>query len=176
MIYVHTPRLLLRDWREEDVAHFARMNADEQVMRYFPKVLSSEETQELYDIIVSEIREAGFGLYAAELKETRGFIGFIGFHKAAFEADFTPCVEIGWRLKQEAWGNGYATEGAEACLTYGFDTLGFGEVYSFTAEINKPSIRVMEKTGMQLAGTFDHPKVEPGSPLRKHVLYKKAAH
>lgn len=174
MIHVETPRLRLRDWREEDVAPFCRMNADKQVMTYFPKTLSDEETRALYQVIIAEIRQSGFGLYAAELKQTSEFIGFIGFHKATFEADFTPCVEIGWRLKADAWGNGYATEGAEACLRHGFGALGLEDVFSFTAEINKPSIRVMEKAGMRFSGTFEHPKVEQGSPLLKHVLYKKS--
>ncbi|WP_028543292.1 GNAT family N-acetyltransferase [Paenibacillus taiwanensis] len=171
MIYIETSRLNLRDWEERDVEPFCRLNADEQVMTYFPKTLTPDETISFYHAIQSEFEACGFGLYAVETKQNKEFIGLIGFHKATFEADFTPCIEIGWRLKKEAWGQGFATEGAAACLQYGFNELGFSEVYSFTAEVNKPSQNVMNKIGMSYLNTFDHPKVEPNSPLRKHVLY-----
>lgn len=171
MIYLETSRLLLRDWEEADLEPFSRLNADEQVMRYFPKTLSPEETHGFYQSIVAEFKECGFGLYAVEVKERKEFIGFIGFHRPTFESDFTPCVEIGWRLKKEAWGKGYATEGATACLQLGFNQLGFDEVYSFTATINTPSQNVMTKIGMSYLKLFDHPRVEKDSPLCKHVLY-----
>jgi RimJ/RimL family protein N-acetyltransferase len=171
MIYLETTRLRLRDWVETDLEPFSKLNADEEVMRFFPKTLSNEETLVFYDAIISEFKECGFGLYAVELKEKKEFIGFIGFHRAFFEADFTPCIEIGWRLKKEAWGKGYATEGAAACLQYGFQELGFKDIYSFTAEINNPSINVMKKIGLNFIKTFNHPKVTKDSPLKKHVLF-----
>jgi len=171
MIYIETSRLRLRDWEAADLEPFCQLNADKQVMRYFPKTLSIEETTAVYHAFVSELKECGFGFYAVEVKETKAFIGFIGFHRATFEADFTPCIEIGWRLKQEAWGKGYATEGAEACLQYGFNKLGFSDIYSFTANINEPSKNVMKKIGMHFIKTFSHPRVEKDSPLSEHVLY-----
>ncbi|MBD3917551.1 GNAT family N-acetyltransferase [Paenibacillus sp. PR3] len=171
MIYFETARLQLRDWEETDLEPFRRLNADEEVMTYFPKTLSNEETDVFYQSIMSEFQECGFGLYAVEVKESKAFIGFIGFHRPTFEADFTPCIEIGWRLKKEAWGKGYATEGAKACLQYGFNQLGFTDVYSFTAEVNTPSKNVMSKIGMRFIRTFEHPRVEEGSPLKKHVLF-----
>ena len=174
MIIVETPRLLLRDWRDSDAEPFRQLNADPEVMRYFLKPLSGAESEEFLDRIRAEIQSAGFGLYAAELKESGAFIGLLGFHVPTFVADFTPCVEIGWRLAREAWGHGYATEGASACLAYGFEQLGFDEVYSFTSVPNKPSQNVMQKIGMKFTGTFGHPKVEPGHPLHEHVLYRAA--
>ncbi|MBB6734592.1 GNAT family N-acetyltransferase [Cohnella zeiphila] len=171
MIHLETPRLRLRDWEEADAEPFRRMNADEEVMKYFPKRLTGDETEAFLRSILSEFRECGYGLYAAEAKESGEFIGFIGFHRAAFEADFTPCTEIGWRLKKEAWGKGYATEGAQACLRHGFGLLGFRDVYSFTAELNRPSWNVMNKVGMRFLRFFEHPRVEADSPLRRHVLY-----
>lgn len=150
---------------------FSRMNEDEEVMEYFPNTLNVEETKAFYDRILDEFKEFGFGLYAVEEKDTNRFIGFIGFHRAAFEADFTPCVEIGWRLNKEAWGKGYASEGARACLLYGLDSLGFDEVFSFTADINEPSKKVMKKLSLSFVKTFDHPNVGSSSPLCKHVLY-----
>lgn len=171
MIYLETARLQLRDWKENDFEPFSRLNADEEVMRYFPKTLSIKETNEFYKTIILEFKECGFGLYAVETKENKEFIGFIGFHRAMFEADFTPCIEIGWRLKKEAWGKGYATEGATACLDYGFKELGFKDIYSFTASVNQPSINVMTKIGMNFIKTFNHPKVKENSRLRKHDLF-----
>ncbi len=172
MIHVETSRLILRDWIEADLEPFRRLNADEEVMRYFPAILSSEETNAFYEAIQSEIKECGFGLYAVEVKDSNEFIGFIGFHRATFQADFTPCIEIGWRLKKEAWGKGYATEGASACLEYGFSELGLQEVYSFTADMNRPSQNVMIKAGMSFVKVFDHPRLTDSSPLKKHVLYR----
>jgi len=171
MIHIETPRLQLRDWNETDLKPFSQLNADEKVMRYFPKTLSTEETNVFYQSIIAEINECGFGLYAVEVKETKKFIGFIGFHRATFQADFTPCVEIGWRLKKEAWGKGYATEGAVACIHYGFNELGFSDIYSFTADVNTPSKNLMVKIGMSFIKYFHHPKVEINTPLNKHVLY-----
>lgn len=171
MIYIQTPRLLLRDWAEQDLEPFRQLNADETVMRYFPATLSGEETDKFYEAIQAEFRECGFGLYAVEVKAQQEFIGFIGFHRPVFQADFTPCIEIGWRLKKEAWGQGYATEGAVACLAYGFNELGLGEVYSFTAVVNTPSQNVMKKIGMRYVKNFYHPRVAPESPLCEHVLY-----
>lgn len=172
MIYLETPRLRLRDWEEADLEPFSRMNANADVMTYFPKVSSAEETKTFYQSIVAEFKECGFGFYAVEAKENNAFIGFIGFHRPTFEADFTPCIEIGWRLKKEAWGKGYATEGASACLAYGFKELGFSEVYSFTADVNGPSKNVMTKIGMDFIKYFNHPRVEKDSPLSKHVLFR----
>jgi len=171
MLYIETARLRLRDWEEADLAPFRQLNADAQVMRYFPKILTDEETNAFAAVIRQEFAAYGFGLYAVETKTGREFIGFIGFHRATFAADFTPCVEIGWRLQRSAWGQGYATEGAKACLEYGFTHLDFTKVYSFTAKINKPSERVMQKIGLTFGQEFDHPRVDPGSPLCRHVLY-----
>ncbi|WP_039041586.1 GNAT family N-acetyltransferase [Sporosarcina sp. ZBG7A] len=171
MIYLETARLILRDWKETDLEPFRRLNEDEEVMTYFPASLTYEETNAFYQAIISEIKECGFGLYAVEEKTNKEFIGLIGFHRATFDADFTPCIEIGWRLKKEAWGKGYATEGAAACLEYGFTELNFTDVYSFTADINQPSKNVMRKIGMNFIENFDHPKVKEGSSLKKHVLF-----
>jgi len=172
MIYLETPRLVLRDWQETDLEPFARMNADAEVMRYFPKTLTYEETVRFLDVIRAEFQECGYGLYAVETKEDGAYIGFIGFHRATFVADFTPCTEIGWRLRKEAWGRGYATEGASACLRYGFQSLGLDKVCSFTAEVNTPSRRVMTKLGMRFVKFFDHPRLAKDSPLCRHVLYE----
>lgn len=171
MIYFETKRLIFRDWNQKDLNEFRMMNKDTRVMEYFTKTLTEEETDQFYNRIQEEFRTYGYGLYAVEARQNSDFIGFIGFHWANFASQFTPCIEIGWRLKYEAWGNGYATEGAKACLEYGFETLGFNKINSFTSKINTPSENVMKKIGMTKVMEFEHPNITENNPLRKHVLY-----
>lgn len=170
-VEIETPRLLLRRWEHADLGGFTAMNADPQVMRYFPQPYSEARTLQLYDAIQKEFAEYGYGLYAAQEKSSDAFMGFIGFHWARFDADFCPCIEIGWRLGREFWNRGYATEGAKACLAHGFSRLGFERVYSFTSVTNLPSQRVMQKIGMRPYTSFEHPEVAAGHPLRPHVCY-----
>ena len=171
---VETERLLLRRWRNEDFEPFARMNADPRVMEFFPALLTPEETAAGMARGRAHWERHGFGWWAAELKETGEFIGFIGLAVPGFEAHFTPCVEIGWRLAAEYWGRGLATEGARASLRYGWEVLGLREIVSFTTVGNVRSRRVMEKIGMSHdpADDFDHPGIAEGHPQRRHVLYR----
>lgn len=171
--YIETTRLILRDWKEEDIPHLARMNSDDQVMEYFLKTLSYAETIVMYNQIQEEFLKYGFGVYAIEEKETDAFIGFVGLHNVTFEVDFAPAVEILWRLLPEFWGKGYATEAAIACLNYAKDELKLKEVLSFTSLPNKRSEHVMQKIGMTRIKEFDHPLVEPNHPLCRHILYKR---
>lgn len=170
MIYAETTRLILRSWKPEDLPLFVAMNKDVRVMKYFPALLTEAETGSFYDRIRAEFDRAGWGLYALELKTTGQFIGYVGLHEINFEADFTPGIEIGWRLAADYHRRGYATEAAKAVLEiaklHGIECL-----YSFTAEINKASERVMQKIGMEKIGSFDHPRLSRDSPLCRHVLY-----
>lgn len=116
--------------------------------------------------------EKGYTFFAVDELDSREFIGFIGLIESNFEAFFTPCVEIGWRLKKSVWNKGFATEGANACLRYGFNTFGFSEIFAITAVINKKSARIMQKVGMTQIGIFDHPKVAHEHVLCPHLVYK----
>lgn len=167
-----TGRLSFRQWNDGDKNEFRLMNADPKVMEHFPAALNNEESDRLLERIRNSMAHDGFGLWAVEKKIDGELIGFIGFDRTTFKSSFTPCIEIGWRLKKAAWGQGFATEGATACLRYGFSVLGFNEVYSFTAVVNKRSERVMQRIGLIRIGKFDHPKVDDGSILKRHVLYK----
>jgi ribosomal-protein-alanine N-acetyltransferase len=169
---IDTARLGLRAWTDEDVQPFIEMNKDPEVMRYFPATLSEDESKRMLQRIKSNLDFNKFGLFAVEKKSNREFIGFTGFAKPNFDSFFTPCMEIGWRYRKEAWGHGYATEAAKACLQYGFDVVGFDAIFSFTAVLNTPSEHVMKKIGMTKVGEFEHPKVDPASKLRRHVVYK----
>jgi RimJ/RimL family protein N-acetyltransferase len=152
------------------------MNADPAVMEFFPAPLTRVESDALVDRILAHFSARGFGVSAAELKATGEFIGFIGLAVPRFEAHFTPCVEIGWRLAAAHWGTGLATEGATAVLDYAFGTLGLREIVSFTSAVNMRSRKVMEKIGMTRnpADDFDHPNLPEGHWLSRHVLYRKA--
>lgn len=170
MIFAETERLIIRSWKPEDLPLFVSINKDGRVMRYFPALLTDEETETFYHRIMDEFERKGWGLFAVELKSSGRFLGYVGLHEIGFEADFTPGVEIGWRLDAEYHNMGYATEAATEVLRIA-KSHGITRLYSFTAEMNKPSERVMRKIGMERIGEFDHPKLSGDSPLRRHVLY-----
>jgi RimJ/RimL family protein N-acetyltransferase len=174
---IETERLILRVWRDSDYAPFAALNADPEVMRHFPWLLTRAESDEVADRIVSRMAEHGWGWYAAEVKGGEPFIGFVGLNVPSYEIPCGPCVEIGWRLARSAWGKGYATEAARAALAFGFETLNLTEIVSFTVVANARSRAVMERLGMihDPADDFDHPSIEEGHPMRQHVLYRLAA-
>ncbi len=169
---IETDRLILRPWREDDIFPFSEINGDKEVMAYLPKCLSLEETVQFYNRIVAEHEVYGYGLYAVETKSDGGFIGYVGFHHFDFDAEFSPGVEIGWRLAREHWNKGYATEAAKACLDYARKYKLFNEIYSFTTINNHRSERVMQKIGMEREGFFSHPALPEGHLLESHILYK----
>jgi 3-dehydroquinate dehydratase / shikimate dehydrogenase len=174
MVLIETNRLILRPWRKEDLEPFAHLNADAKVMEYFPSTLSHKESDDLANRISSKLEEQGWGLWAVSVSGIVDFIGFIGLAEPTFSAHFTPAVEVGWRLAYPFWGRGYATEGALACLKYGFEALNLKEIVSFTAAQNMRSRAVMERIGMHhdLKDDFDHPKMPESHKLRRHVLYR----
>lgn len=171
---MQTERLILRPWRQEDLEPFAQLNADHRVMEFFPGVLTREQSNQLVHRIQSHHQSNGFGPWAVSVPGVADFIGFIGLFQVPFEANFTPAVEVGWRLAYDFWNQGYATEGARAALKYGFETLHLNEIVSFTAVNNRRSRHVMEKIGMyhDTKNDFDHPKLPDGHELRRHVLYR----
>jgi RimJ/RimL family protein N-acetyltransferase len=169
-----TARLLLRQWREEDAEPFTAMCADPEVMRYFPKLLTREESDALIENqrLLLELR--GWGLWAVEVVGVAPFAGYLGLAEPQFDAHFTPCIEVGWRLAREHWGHGYATEAARAAVAFGFDELELDEIVALTTPANVRSRRVMERLGMMRdpADDFEHPLLPPGHPIRPHVLYR----
>jgi RimJ/RimL family protein N-acetyltransferase len=174
MATLTTERLILRRWREADRETFARMNADRRVMEFFPDPLSREESDLLMGRIEAHFEQHGFGLYAVELRRNHLFIGYVGLAVPTFQAAFTPCVEIGWRLAADYWGEGLATEGARRMVRYAFEDLRLDALVSFTVPGNTRSRRVMTKLGMthDPAEDFDHPNLPEGHALRRHVLYR----
>jgi RimJ/RimL family protein N-acetyltransferase len=176
MTELRTPRLLLRPWQDTDFEPFAAMNADPRVMEHYPSVLTREQSDRFVrDRILTHFELRGYGPWAVEVPGVTPFAGYVGLLEHTFAAWFTPCVEVGWRLAFRHWGHGYATEGARAALTYGFDVAGLDMIVSFTAVTNTRSIAVMERLGMTRVGEFQHPHLPHGHPLRQHILYHQPA-
>ena len=168
---IETDRLILRSWKPKDLPLFIEMNKDARVMRYFPAILTDEQTETFCYRIQAEFERNGWGLYAVELKSNGTFIGYVGLHEIGFDADFTPGIEIGWRLAADYHNQGLATEAAKEVLKLAKQN-GLQRLYSFTAKQNYPSERVMQKIGMIKVGEFEHPNLSSDSPLRTHVLYQ----
>ncbi len=171
-----TGRLILRPWQESDLAPFAAMNADPRVMEFMPGLLDRAASDALVARALAHFDAHGYSLWAAELADDGAFVGFVGLARPRFEARFTPCVEVGWRLAFEHWGKGFATEGGRAALRFGFERAGLDEIVSFTSVGNARSRAVMARLGMtcEAADDFDHPLLPEGDPLRRHVLYRLA--
>ena len=174
MAYLETDRLILREWAERDLPALAAMNADPDVMRFFPSTLTESQSREQFERCRLKQAENGFHFQPIEDKNTGRFAGFVGIGWVPANLHFAPAVEIGWRLPVDYWGKGYATEAAAAWLDYGFDTIGLDEIVSFAVEANHPSRAVMARIGMtqDANGVFRHPNIDPGHPLAPHVLYR----
>lgn len=172
-ITLDTNRLLLRQWREEDLETFALINSDPRVMAYYVETLDKTASDAFAHKIAQLIEQRGWGFWAVELKSNHEFIGFVGLHDANVQLPFAPCIEIGWRLGVDHWGKGYATEAAKEALRFGFEKLNLSEIVSFTSLSNFRSEAVMKRLGMQKdPDTFQHPSVPEGHRLRTHVLYR----
>ena len=173
---METRRLILRPWREEDGPWLAAMNADAEVMEFFPAVMTRDESLEMMARANEKIAREGFCFAPLEERTSGRFIGFAGLHRPRFDPALAiePCVEIGWRLIRSAWGKGYASEAACAWLRFGFETLDLAEIVSFTSVDNKRSRAVMERLAMthDSDDDFDHPAIADDHTLKRHVLYR----
>lgn len=169
------PAVRLRQWCDDDLAPFAAMNADSEVMRFFPSTLTFEESRASFERLRAGVAARGWGLWVIEIDGL--FAGFTGLAEPRFTAHFTPCVEIGWRLRREFWGRGLAYAAARLAERYAFEELKLAELVSFTATINLPSRRLMERLGFthDERDDFLHPALPADSPLRPHVLYRQRA-
>ena len=172
---VDTERLILRPFGEGDLADVVALNADPEVMRFFPACLTADESAEAMKRWNQRLLDRGIGMLCARERDTADFVGIIGVQWVPFQAAFTPAVEVGWRLARRHWGKGYATEGAAACLDHVFGTTGLDAVLAMAVPSNHASTAVMRRLGMVEIGRFDHPVVPEGSRLRRHVIYRIGA-
>ena len=173
-IYLETERLLLRGWAADDLELFATLNADPRVMEHFPETLRRDKSDEYAENFQRAIDSNGFGYFAIARKLDAQFIGYVGISKVIFDAEFTPAMEIAWRLGFDFWGKGLATEAAKASLDFGFSELELEEILFFTTPENARSIAVMKRLGFtrDVDGDFDHPRVPVGHRLRPHILHR----
>ena len=164
-------RLVLRPWQEADRDAFADLNADPEVMRHFVAPLDRTASDRMIDRLRVDAARRGFGMFAVAHRDTRALVGMVGLAVPRWDAPFMPAVEIGWRLARPFWGQGLAEEAARDVLLWAFEVLRLPRVVSFTAPVNERSWRLMERLGMTRSGTFEHPSVPEGHPLRSHLFY-----
>jgi RimJ/RimL family protein N-acetyltransferase len=171
---LRTPRLLLREWRDDDLDAFAAMAEDPAVMQYLLPLQRRAASDALAARIRADLTKHGFGLWAVEIPGVKPFVGMVGLAVVGFEAHFTPAIEVGWRLAPAYWGQGYATEAAFAAMDHGFHSLDLGEIVAFTVPANMRSRRLMQHLHMTRSRQedFDHPRVPEGHPLKRHFLYR----
>lgn len=171
-LYLFTSlRLGFRNWNTGDLEAFAQMNADPEVMRYFPSALTRDQSKKFMKRLQQHFEDHGYTYYAVDCMKTREWIGFIGLTYQTYEAPFTPATDVGWRLKKSAWNRGFATEGAQRCIQYAFAELGLEEMVAVCPVGNRASENVMQKIGMTHSGTFDHSLLVNYPNLQKCCWY-----
>ena len=171
---LRTSRLLLRQWRDDDVAAFAELSADPAVMQYLVPFADSAAMDAWVAAASKHWQDHGFGPWVVELPDEAPMIGVVGLSNLRFALPFAPAVEAAWRLAHRYWGRGYAYEAARVAIDDGCGRLGLDEIVAFTVPANRRSWELMRRLGMTRdpADDFDHPRVPPGDPLRRHVLYR----
>lgn len=171
---LETHRLILRPFAEQDIAEMAQLNADPQVMRFFPAPYTEEQTRAMIDIWATKLLDHGYAFSAVERKEDNKLLGMAGLSRLEKGAPIAPCTEIGWRFAADAWGQGFASEAARAWLDYGFKVLNLPEILSFAPKLNLPSLKVMERIGMHRCAEldFEHPIIPEGHDLRPMSVYR----
>ncbi|HEY3737097.1 MAG TPA: GNAT family N-acetyltransferase [Jatrophihabitans sp.] len=172
---IRTDRLLMRRWRDSDREPFAALNADPEARRYFPSTLSREVSDADIDSYEEKWERNGVGLWALERLDTGEFLGFTGLNPMPENGPGEGFYEVGWRLAQPAWHQGFATEAARAALDVAFERLDVAEIWSHTAVANRPSIAVMLRLGLRHVTTAPHPRLPDDSPLSQHVYYRITA-
>jgi RimJ/RimL family protein N-acetyltransferase len=166
-------RLGFRQWTERDIEPMAAINADPEVMEFFPATKTLGETCDFISRMQAQFIAKGFCYWAVDVLQSDRFIGFIGLSEQSFLSPYTPCTDIGWRLATAAWHRGYATEGAQRCLSYGFESLKLNSIKAIAPAVNRRSIAVMTKAGMTPAATFSHPLLLDDERLRQCVVYER---
>ncbi|MFT4660642.1 MAG: RimJ/RimL family protein N-acetyltransferase [Patiriisocius sp.] len=166
-------RLGFRNWTLSDLDAYTEITTDHDVMKYFPSISNRELTEKFIIRMQEQHSKTGFCYFAVERLDEKKLIGFIGLCEQTYDSHFTPCVDIGWRLKKSEWGKGLATEGAKRCLDFAFEIKNLHKIYAVASEINLASIAIMKKIGMTYHSTFDHSLLLENSRIKSCVLYVK---
>jgi RimJ/RimL family protein N-acetyltransferase len=145
---IETKRLKLREFTEDDVDSLAAIFADHETMKFYPATKDREETVRWIEKNVERYKKYGFGLWAVVRKDNDEFIGDCGITMQNIDGEEKP--EIGYHIRRDYWGQGYATEAASACKEHAFNKLGLEEAFSYMRSDNLASRRVAEKIGMTL--------------------------
>lgn len=164
-------RLGFRNWVSADIDGLYEINRNKKVMAFFPSTQSKKQTEDFIIRMKFQFQQKGYCYFAVDILDTRKFIGFIGLSEQTFKSDFTPAVDIGWRLHPKFWHKGYATEGAKRCLEFGFNYLNLNKIIAIAPAINTPSIKVMEKIGMEKFEKFKHPLLKEYQELETCIIY-----
>ena len=175
---LQSPRLILRHWEDRDRAPYAELATDPVVMEFLSSSARPETPDQWIDRQRARFANDGFAYWAVEARDTGQFVGAVGLSRPNYDAHFTPAVGVGWRLRRQYWGLGYASEAAAAALRYGFEELRLEEIVAVTVPANIRSQQVMRRLGMtySAADDFDHPRLPKGDPLRRHVLFRLPRH
>ena len=171
-VILATQRLILRPWRDEDLAPLFGINGDPDSMRFFAASMTRAESDAWAARLRAHFAEHGWGFWVVAEAATGDFVGVVGLMTIPWQADFTPAVEVGWRISARFRRQGYAEEAARAALAHGFGALGLQNIVAFTVPGNAASWKLMEKLGMTAAGEFDHPRLPEGHHYRRHLLYR----
>jgi RimJ/RimL family protein N-acetyltransferase len=165
-------RLGFRNWNLNDIDEMHEINSDDKVMEFFPSMPTKKQTEDFIKRMINQFHDKGFCYFAVDKLENNEFIGFIGLSEQSYKADFTPCVDIGWRIKRSEWNKGFASEGAKKCLDYAINELKLENVYAIAPKVNKKSEYIMTKIGMEKQYEFEHILLLNNHQLKTCVLYK----
>jgi ribosomal-protein-alanine N-acetyltransferase len=143
-------------------------------MRWFANAQDRAESDGWGSRIAADLAGRGWGFWVVDLPGEdpgAGMVGVVGIKPAPFEANFTPAIEIGWRIATRFQRRGLAEEAARLSLAFGFGPIGLDRIVAWTPLGNEPSWRLMEKLGMRRDRIFEHPGLPAGHPLRRQFLY-----
>ncbi|QJB70062.1 GNAT family N-acetyltransferase [Parasphingorhabdus halotolerans] len=170
---LETERLVMREWHEDDLDAFHAINSDPRVMETLGPLKDREEIINLISRLQALQEKDGCCFWALETKSDGALIGWCGMIRGAHDVPVKDKLEIGWRLEFDSWGKGYVTEAAKKCIEWAADQFPDEEVWAITSVDNHRSRAVMQRLGMSHLPDldFDHPLVEPGSHLLRHVTY-----
>ncbi len=165
-------RLGFRNYHLEDLEAMHHVSGDQDVMEHFPAVSTKEQTLEFIQRMIKHYEKYQFCYFAVDRLDTMEMIGFIGLCTQDYLESIGKFVDVGWRLNKTSWGNGFATEGAKACLKFAFDELKLETVYAVATASNTKSFKVMKKIGMVPVLEFEHPKLKDYPRLVNCILYR----